>query len=87
MDFRNIDFSAPKVRSVSILGHRTSFTLEDNFWFLLKEMAQEAQMPLSKLVHKIDEIRIEAQRNQKKVAGLSVAIRATILEWIKNKNI
>ena len=44
-------------RSVTIQGHRTSFTLEPVFWEALRAVAAEQGRPLSALVAEIDEAR------------------------------
>lgn len=41
-------------RSVVIDGHKTSVSLEDEFWEGLKTIAQEQRLSLSRLVHEID---------------------------------
>lgn len=41
-------------RSVVIDGHKTSLSLEDEFWAGLKTIAQEQRLGLSRLVHEID---------------------------------
>ena len=61
--------------SVVIGGHKTSISLEDAFWNDLKEIADNQQATLSKLVSQIDENR--------KQANLSSAIRLYVLEHIR----
>lgn len=43
--------------SVSIRGHQTSFTLEDEFYNQLKHIAKEKNTPLAALVTELDEMR------------------------------
>ena len=62
-------------RSVVIGGHKTSISLEDAFWNDLKEIADNQQATLSKLVRQIDEKREQA--------NLSSAIRLYVLEHIR----
>jgi predicted DNA-binding ribbon-helix-helix protein len=62
-------------RSIVIDGHRTSVSLEDAFWSNLKEIAHVQQVPLSKLVVRIDETR----HNN----NLSSAIRLFVLEHVR----
>jgi predicted DNA-binding ribbon-helix-helix protein len=58
-------------RSIVIHGHKTSVSLEDAFWTVLKEIARERNETLSRLVTAIDGER--AQGN------LSSAIRLFVL--------
>lgn len=58
-------------RSLSIAGHRTSVSLEPEFWAALKREADKDGKPLATLVGEID--RNRGQRN------LSSAIRVWIL--------
>ena len=59
-------------RSITIVGRRTSISLEDQFWEALKEIAKERGMTLKDLV-----AAIEADRH---TGGLSSAIRVFVLE-------
>jgi predicted DNA-binding ribbon-helix-helix protein len=63
-------------RSVAIAGHRTSVSLEDQFWSSLKEIANERRETLSDLVAKID-----ADRHRDR--NLSSAIRLFILDRVR----
>jgi len=65
-------------RSIVIAGHKTSVTLEDAFWNLLKEIANERDETLSGLVAKIDEDR---QRDR----NLSSAIRLFVLDCVRDQ--
>ena len=58
-------------RSITIVGHRTSISLEDQFWDALKEIAKERGMALKDLV-----ATIKADRRE---GGLSSAIRVFVL--------
>jgi len=62
-------------RSVYIDGHKTSVSLEDQFWRGLKEIAHAQEVTLSKLVAKID-----ATRQQ---GNLSSAIRLFVLDQVR----
>jgi predicted DNA-binding ribbon-helix-helix protein len=70
----HFDFSAPKKRSVSVLGHKTSFTLEDNFWFLLKHYATNHNMSVASVV-----VALDKQREAYNHIGLSCIIRQFIM--------
>lgn len=58
-------------RSVTIQGHRTSFSLEPPFWAALREAAAEDGKALNALVAEIDEAR---------GTNLSSAIRVWLFE-------
>jgi predicted DNA-binding ribbon-helix-helix protein len=58
-------------RSVKIAGHRTSLSLEPQFWLALKQAAQERGISLSALVAEIDDSR--------GAVNLSSAVRIYIL--------
>jgi predicted DNA-binding ribbon-helix-helix protein len=59
-------------RSLTISRHRTSLSLEPEFWQALREAARKRQMSLAALVSEIDQTR--GERN------LSSAIRVWILK-------
>lgn len=63
-------------RSVSIRGHRTSFSLETEFFDELAEMARERGITLATLVAQIDEFR-------PRDSNLSSALRLAVLAWVK----
>ena len=65
--------------SVTLHGHRTSFSLEDEFWTELKTIAAEKRMPLAQLLGEID-----ASRSGD--TNLSSALRVHVLNWIKRQN-
>ena len=60
-------------RSLTISGHRTSLSLEPEFWTVLKTAAQEERKSLAALVAEID--RGRGERN------LSSALRV----WVLNR--
>lgn len=63
--------------SATLHGHRTSFSLEDEFWGELKRIAAERQMSIAGLLAEVDDGR-EADSN------LSSALRVYVLRWLKN---
>ena len=67
---RSLKSSVTK-RSIVIAGHKTSVSVEDEFWNSLKEIASERNMSLAELVRAID-----ANRQH---ANLSSAIRLFVL--------
>jgi len=58
-------------RSIVIAGHKTSVSLEDEFWKSLKEIAGERGMTLAQLVASIN--------GNREHANLSSAIRLFVL--------
>ncbi len=62
--------------SVTIAGHRTSISLEAEFWQGLKEIAAHRSKSLADIIRQIDK-----ERGEK---NLSSAIRLTVLEHYKN---
>ncbi len=68
-------------RSVTIAGHRTSISLEVEFWDALKSIAAEENVSLSQLVERIDSARSAAGRQ----AGLSSTIRVFVLNRFRGK--
>ncbi len=59
-----------KKRSVVISGHRTSVSLENAFWYALKEIATRNEQTVNQLVSEIDDGR---------TGNLSSAIRVYVL--------
>ncbi|MDF2371188.1 MAG: ribbon-helix-helix domain-containing protein [Rhizobiaceae bacterium] len=64
--------------SITIRGHRTSFSLEDAFWQELRTIALAQKKPLASLVTEIDETRDPDD-------NLSSAVRLYILRWLKTR--
>ena len=64
--------SAVKKRSVSINGHRTSYSIEDEFQAALEAIANARALPLARLIAKIDSV-------PRPEGGLSSAIRVFVL--------
>jgi predicted DNA-binding ribbon-helix-helix protein len=56
-------------------GHKTSVSLEDEFWDSLKEIAAEREQPLPELINAVAE-----RRNN---ANLSSALRIFMLDYYK----
>jgi predicted DNA-binding ribbon-helix-helix protein len=69
--------AAPIKRSVSIAGHRTSLSLESEFWDALQRAAMEDQTSLAGLIAGID-----AERGQR---NLSSAVRVWLLQRVGRK--
>ena len=64
-------------RSIVLRGHKTSVSLEDEFWKGLKEIAGKRLMTLSTLVDGID-----VQRQQ---GNLSSALRLFVLDFYRSQ--
>jgi predicted DNA-binding ribbon-helix-helix protein len=62
-------------RSIVIAGHKSSISLEDDFWRALKEIAARRNMRLSELVTSIDSDRSHT--------NLSSAIRLFVLNFFR----
>jgi len=71
----------PLKKSVTISGHRTSISLEPDFWQALQDIANRKDMSLSALVATIDHARTQAADK----SGLSSAIRAFILHYYRQQ--
>ena len=69
---------ALKKHSVLIAGHRTSITLEDEFWQILKSVATQEKVSLAQLVTRIDHAREPA-------TNLSSALRLYVLKSLQDK--
>jgi predicted DNA-binding ribbon-helix-helix protein len=69
-------------RSLTIARHRTSISLEDEFWRALSDIAREEGKSVAGLVGDIDKGRGEAGSAE---ASLSAAIRLYVLERVKGQ--
>lgn len=68
----------PVKHSVTLRGHRTSVSLEDEFWAEFRSLAATRGMPINALVAEIDEARgMET--------GLASAIRLYVLRALKDR--
>lgn len=70
--------SEVRKRSVTIRGHRTSFSLEQPFFDELTSIARQRGMKLAALVAEIDEAR-------PRDSNLSSALRIHVLEWVRSR--
>lgn len=72
----------PVKRSVTIAGHRTSISLEPEFWDALREISAAQNKSVNGLISEID----AARPNDGRLAGgLSSAIRGYVLAWYRNR--
>ncbi|MEO0498182.1 MAG: ribbon-helix-helix domain-containing protein [Pseudomonadota bacterium] len=65
--------------SITIRGHATSVSMEDEFWTSLKMMAKSRNMSIAALVTQIDAQRLDSQ-------NLSSALRLAVLEWWQTRH-
>lgn len=68
----------PVKRSLTLRGHRTSVSLEDEFWQAFREIAEETGTPLNALAAEID-----AGRGVE--MGLATAIRLHVLRHFRER--
>lgn len=66
----------PKKRSLTIRGHRTSVSLEDEFWDAFREIADADGKPINALAAEIDTARGTD-------CGLASAIRLFVLRRLR----
>lgn len=70
--------SRPVKRSLTLRGHRTSVSLEDEFWQAFREISAAEGLALNELAAEIDEGRgIET--------GLATAIRLYVLRYYRDR--
>jgi len=67
-----------KKRSITIQGHRTSYSLEDAFQSELQQIADRENTPLARLIARIDSERSPG-------TNLSSALRIHVLEDIRQR--
>ncbi|MEW2911486.1 ribbon-helix-helix domain-containing protein [Leisingera sp. JC11] len=68
--------SRPKKHSLTLRGHRTSVSLEDDFWNAFREIAAREDRAINDLAAEIDETRGED-------CGLASAIRLFVLRRLR----
>jgi predicted DNA-binding ribbon-helix-helix protein len=69
--------SRPVKRSFTIAGHRTSISLETEFWEALKTVAVAERVPVAKLIARID--------GSRGGGGLSSAVRVWVLNYFRER--
>jgi predicted DNA-binding ribbon-helix-helix protein len=67
--------SLVRKRSVTIRGHRTSFSLEDPFYAIITSIADDRKITLARLIAEIDE-------GRDRDSNLSSALRIYVLDWV-----
>ncbi|MCJ8333756.1 MAG: ribbon-helix-helix domain-containing protein [Epibacterium sp.] len=73
-----MDFQRPQKHSLTLKGHRTSVSLEDDFWFAFRDISEELNRPINDLAAEIDEMRGED-------CGLASAIRLFVLNDLQDR--
>lgn len=68
----------PVKRSLTLQGHRTSVSLEDEFWQAFQQIAAEQGCSIAALAVEIDAARAPQ-------TGLATAIRLHVLRHFRNK--
>ena len=69
----------PIKRSLTLRGHRTSVSLEEEFWRAFREIAEEKSIPINALAAEIDEARgVDS--------GLASAIRLYVLKHYRDRD-
>lgn len=63
-------------RSIVVASHKTSVSLEDDFWSALKDIAFQRGVTLASMVEQID--------RERKASNLSSAIRLFVLNHYRN---
>lgn len=68
----------PVKHSVTLKGHRTSISLEDEFWKALRDIASDKSKPINVLISEIDVDRGDSM-------GLASAIRLFVLHDFQDR--
>ncbi|MBT3140370.1 aryl-sulfate sulfotransferase [Phaeobacter gallaeciensis] len=66
----------PAKRSLTLKGHRTSVSLEDEFWNAFRDISKKKKIPINVLASEIDV-------NRDPRTGLASAIRVYVLNWYR----
>lgn len=69
----------PIKRSLTLKGHRTSVSLEDEFWNAFRDISKKKSIPINTLAYEIDV-------NRDPGTGLASAIRVYVLSWYKSQS-
>ncbi|WP_170548736.1 ribbon-helix-helix domain-containing protein [Ruegeria atlantica] len=69
----------PVKRSLTLKGHRTSVSLEDEFWQAFRDISKEKEMAINALAAEID-----VERDPE--IGLASAIRVYVLNWYRTRD-
>ena len=69
--------------SVTLHGHRTSISLEPEFWALLRQVAEQDGLSVTALIQTVDDVRL----NTSLPSGLSSALRVYLLQCLLNRQV
>ena len=72
--------SRPAKRSLTLRGHRTSVSLEDEFWRAFRDIAASKHRPINDLAAEIDEAREVDE-------GLASALRLYVLKYYQDHSV
>lgn len=75
----------PVKRSITIAGHRTSVSLEPEFWDGLREMAAAQGVTVAALVGRVDRERVAAMGEGDDDGGLSGCLRVCVLRHYQSR--
>lgn len=67
--------------SVTLHGHRTSVSLEPEFWALLKQVAEQDRLSVAAVIQRVDDERLNALPTN----GLSSALRVYLLQHLQSR--
>ncbi len=69
----------PIKRSLTLKGHRTSVSLEEEFWHAFREIAEEKSLAINALAAEVD-------ANRDFETGLATAIRLYVLAYYRTRS-
>ena len=69
-----------KKRSLSIHGHRTSISLEPEFWAVIDQVAKQSGTSLAEFITSIDDKRTQ----QDSAYGLAAFLRLWVLRYVQS---
>ncbi|MFZ5930688.1 MAG: ribbon-helix-helix domain-containing protein [Pseudomonadota bacterium] len=82
----------PIKRSVTLAGHRTSISLEAEFWDALQDIAKSQNSSVNGLISRIDAARTTSPKTAIPLGqgfggqgGLSSAVRRYVLAWYRDR--
>ena len=72
----------PVKRSLTLRGHRTAVSLEEEFWQAFRDIAAERGLPLNALAAEIDEAR---DMESEATSGLATEVRLFVLRYYRDR--
>lgn len=69
-------------RSVTLAGHRTSISVEEEFWDALQTIRRQRGLSTNELISEIDQARAAQEYN----VGLSSAVRVYVLKYFRKNH-